>query len=193
MRPLPESGIEQFSEWMTTFDWSPVLTQSAMGRGLNPTEQVDIFQSTLENKLNEIFPLKTIRTSATDKPFITVELKKLDRKKKKEYRKRGKSMKYLKLRQEFQIKYKKAAKKYIEKNSTALKHENPGKAFATLKKMGAQPGDCGDDGSFTLKNHVDANMTTEQCTEAIANHFSKISQEYPPVISLASHRISKTS
>lgn len=47
--------------------------------------------------------------------------------------------------------------------------------------MGAQPGDCGDEGSFSLQNHLDANMTTEQCTEAIANHFSKISQEYPPL------------
>ena len=47
--------------------------------------------------------------------------------------------------------------------------------------MGAQPGDCGDGGSFSLQNHLDANMTPEQCTEAIADHFSRISQEYPPL------------
>ena len=47
--------------------------------------------------------------------------------------------------------------------------------------MGAQPGDCGDEGSFSLQNHLDANLTTEECTEAIATHFSKISQQYPPL------------
>ena len=181
VRPLPESGIELFNQWMTTLNWEPMLTLSDEGVELTPTEQVEKLQSTIEKKLNEIFPMKTIKTSCSDKPFITSELKKLDRKKKKEYRKKGRSEKYLRLQSEFQMKYKKAAKKYIEKNSTALKNENPGKAFATLRKMGAQPGDCGDEGSFSLQNHIDANMSVEECTEAIANHFSAISQEYPPL------------
>ena len=181
VRPLPESGIEEFNQWMTTFDWEPILTLSDTGVELSPTQQVDNLQTTLEKKLDEIFPKKTIKTSSSDKPFITAELKKLDRKKKKEYRKWGRSDKYLKLQAEFQIKFKKAAKKYIEKNSTALKQENPGKAFATLRKMGAQPGDCGDEGSFSLQNHMEANMSIEDCTESIANHFSAISQEYPPL------------
>ena len=181
VRPLPESGIEEFNQWMTTFDWEPILTLSDTGVELSPTQQVDNLQTTLEKKLDEIFPKKTIKTSSSDKPFITAELKKLDRKKKKEYRKWGRSDKYIKLQAEFQIKFKKAAKKYIEKNSTALKQENPGKAFATLRKMGAQPGDCGDEGSFSLQNHIEANMSIEDCTEAIANHFSAISQEYPPL------------
>ena len=47
--------------------------------------------------------------------------------------------------------------------------------------MGAQPGDCEDDGTFILQNHQEANMSTEECTEAIACHFSKISQEYLPL------------
>ena len=67
MRPLPESEIQQFSEWMTTFYWTPVLTQSVMGRGLNTIEQVDIFQSTLKNNLNEIFPLKMVKSTEQKK------------------------------------------------------------------------------------------------------------------------------
>ena len=173
VRPLPESGIQEFNDWIMRCDWDQILNTSS------PTEQVEHFESTLENKLNIIFPLKVIRTSSSDKPFITAELKKLDRKKKKEYRLRGKSEKYKMIKKEFDLKYKKAAKKYIEKNCSALKKKKPGKAFATLKKMGAQPGDCGDEGSFSLQNHVDANMTDEECTEAIVTHFCSISQEYP--------------
>ena len=69
VRPLPQSGIEEFNEWIMRFDWDTVLDNSS------PTEQVESFQSTLENKLNIIFPLKTFKTSSSDKPFITAELK----------------------------------------------------------------------------------------------------------------------
>ena len=62
-----------------------------------------------------------------------------------------------------------------------MKISNPGKAFQTLKRMGTQAGDCDDDGSFTLLNHADLNLTTEESVEHIANYFAKISQEYPPL------------
>ena len=45
--------------------------------------------------------------------------------------------------------------------------------------MGAQPGDCLDEGSFTLIDHLQAKLTNQESVESIANHFAKISQEYP--------------
>ena len=62
-----------------------------------------------------------------------------------------------------------------------LKNSNPGKAYATLKKMGAQPGDCEDEGSFTLSEHIDMNLSIKESVEKIAQHFAAISQEYPPL------------
>ena len=47
--------------------------------------------------------------------------------------------------------------------------------------MGAQPGDGNNEGSFNLLNHMENNMTAEECTEQIAQHFADISQEYPPL------------
>ena len=76
---------------------------------------------------------------------------------------------------------KKAGRKYILKNVTVLKLENPGKAYKILKRMGAQLGDCQDEGAFSLQNHIEANMSPEESAESIANHFSKISQEYSPL------------
>ena len=43
----------------------------------------------------------------------------------------------------------KAAQDYLEKNVRSLKEDDPGKAYSCLKKMGAQPGDCSDEGSFS--------------------------------------------
>ena len=67
----------------------------------------------------------------------------------------------------------------MEKNVRSLKESYPGKAYATLKRMGAQPGDDLDDGSFSLLEHLEANLTNKESVDKIAQHFSSISQEFP--------------
>ena len=74
-----------------------------------------------------------------------------------------------------------AAQSYLEKNVRSLKEDDPGKAYRSLKKMAALPGDCSDDGSFTLLSHMEDNLTSEESTERIAQHFAQISQEFPPL------------
>ena len=48
----------------------------------------------------------------------------------------------MKLLEKFDKKYLAAARDHLDKNVKSVKEENPGQAFAVLKKMGAQPGDC---------------------------------------------------
>ena len=60
-----------------------------------------------------------------------------------------------------------------------LKDSDPGKAYATLKRMGAQPGDNLEDGNFAILQHLEENLTDQQSVERIAEYFCKISQEYP--------------
>ena len=67
----------------------------------------------------------------------------------------------------------------IKKNVSDLMNDDPGKAFATLRRLGAQPGDGLDDSSFDIVDHLEKNLTAEQSVEMIADHFSKISQEFP--------------
>ena len=47
--------------------------------------------------------------------------------------------------------------------------------------MGAQPGDCADDNTFTLPQHQEFNLTDQQCADSIAEHFAAISNEYLPL------------
>ena len=75
----------------------------------------------------------------------------------------------------------KAAEEYLTKNSKLLKTSNPSKAYATLKKMGAQPGEFEDEGSFTLSEHLDLDLSVKESVNRIAQHFAAISQEYPPL------------
>ena len=109
------------------------------------------------------------------------DLKKLDRKVKRENRKHYKSAKYIRLKKQYDEKYLKAATAYLDKNVRTLKTDDPGKAYKNLKKLGAQPGDLQEEGSFTLQSHSDENLSLEEATERIAQHFARISQDFPPL------------
>ena len=68
-------------------------------------------------------------------------------------------MENLRLLEKFELKYKKAAKDHLDKNVRSLKEERPGQAYAVLKRMGAQPGDCLDEGGFRLSEHMEEQLT----------------------------------
>ena len=59
----------------------------------------------------------------------------------------------------------------------ALKETKPGKAFGILKSMGAQPGVCDEDTTFTLPSHQTEGLTNKQSAE----YFASISSEYKPL------------
>ena len=96
-----------------------------------------------------------------------------------EYNTKGKSLKYDRLKEEFEEKLKKEGGKFVRKNMDSLKQTNPSKAYNILKKMGAQPGDCDETNSFNLPAHE--NLSLEEVADKIAEHFSRISQEFPPL------------
>ena len=83
-RPLPESGMHEFGQWLTSESWESI------GDNCSPDEQVAVLQETLCKKMDAIFPCKKVKVSIKDKSYITAELKKLDRLKKREYKKHGK-------------------------------------------------------------------------------------------------------
>jgi hypothetical protein len=47
--------------------------------------------------------------------------------------------------------------------------------------MGAQPGDNLEDCSFDLPEYVSLGLSAAECADGIANKFSEISQEFPPI------------
>ena len=174
-RPLPQSGVLEFGEWICNEEWETIQDND------NPTEQVLSFKKLLNEKLDIIFPQKCLKINPNiDLPYFTCELKKLDRQVKREYRKHAKSEKYIRLKQKYNEKLMSASQAYLNKNVRSLMEDDPGKAYSSLKKLAARPGDCTDEGSFTLSSHVDENLPSVESTERMAEHFVKISQEYPP-------------
>ena len=110
-----------------------------------------------------------------------MEAKELKRKVHRLYRTKGRKDDYLKLLREYQEQFTKASKEYIEAKVTELKETNPAKAAAILKKLGGAPGDCGDEGQFTILSHQAENLTSEQSMRNILKYFTDISKEFHPL------------
>ena len=175
-RPLPESGLKEFGQWICLEGWEDIPEKAS------PTEQVSKFEEKIFKKLDTILPPKTVKINPNwDKPYITLELKKMDRQIKRQYRRHGKSEKYIKMKMTYDLKMKKAAQAYLDKNVQSLKEDDPGRAYTNLKKMAAQPGDGSSESNFTLLSHLSENLSCQESVERIAQHFSQISQEFPPL------------
>ena len=178
-RPLPAEGVREFGKWITSESFNQITSIS--NGGTHPSSQAQLLQNILLTKLDETCPVKTMKIGPQDKPFINLELKKLNRRKQREWIRKGKSDKYKKLAAKFKKEYRSAAERYIRNKVDDLKEAQPGKAFRILKSMGAQPGDCCDGGTFSLPNHLELNLTDQECSEKIASHFFSISMEFTPL------------
>ena len=172
-RPLPDSKVREFGQWLIGESWECLQEKEP------PTEQVKVFEKIINDQLDCFFPQKITKIGVGDKPYITSELKTPKRRRMAEYRKKGKSPKYKRLLFDFETKLLKASQDYLQKNIDSLKDTNPSKAYTILKKMGAQPGECDEISSFTLPEHE--NLMNAESAELIAEHFSKISREFPPL------------
>ena len=182
-RPLPESGMLEFGEWMCKEDWAMISKET------DPSKQVLIFEEMVQQKLDVIFPTKTVKINPNfDLPFITADLKKLDRLLKREYRKHSKSLKYKRLKEKYDKKFKIAASDYLEKSVRTLMEDDPGTAYRCLKRLAAQPGDHQEDGTFSLSSHQEANLTSDQSIEKIAQQNQNLPGIYPPQLQLAASR-----
>ena len=69
----------------------------------------------INEKVNEYFPVKIYKISNQDLPYITQELKKLERHKRREHKRHGKTAKFNILKEEFERKLKIEATRYIHK------------------------------------------------------------------------------
>ena len=114
--------MRHFGDWLVQEDWD------SLKHDMSPTQMSVVFEQLVGNKLNQFCPEKEVKLSSQDKPFITGELKKIDRLKSREYTRRGKTQKYKDLQKKFKSKYKIEAEKYLNKNLDALKDTKPGQA-----------------------------------------------------------------
>ena len=168
-RPLPESGMLLFKQWLQTESWTKLYEMS------NAHEKAEYLHTTLLKKLECYLPEKTIKISANDKAWVNNDIKSLDRKCKREYSKRKKSFRWNKLMDEFREKCEKAKQNYSSNIVNDLKTSNPSQWYSKIKRMASQSQDDGSDIQelIGLPDQVQA--------EKIADQFAEVSNLYDPL------------
>ena len=115
VRNFPQSGILKLKDWFIEQTWKNVYEAETAH------EKAEIFQNTLIKILDELFPEKIRKIHSDDQPWITFKLKKLDRKRKRIYRKERRSENWKKLNKIFQKQMKSAKANFYQKTVEKLK------------------------------------------------------------------------
>ena len=167
-RPLPESGIRKLGAWIQEQNWKCIY------RSTDVNEKATMFQNMIKEKLDLYLPEKTMKVFDDDKPWITKEVKDLDRKCKREYYKHRKSDRWQSLRNKFKEKCEQAKEKYQTDTIEDLKHSNISQWYSKIKRMG------GINESKADSVHVSdlENLECQEQAEVIANHYAQVSNQY---------------
>ena len=176
IRPLPESLFYSFEQKITT-----QLQKFSISND-SSSLIVQQFQDTLKSIVDDTFPERKIQIDSNDKPYFTEKLRKLKRRRQREYQKHGRSDKYLELKENFGESLRNEKMKYIMKISTEVAEGRRGSIYPALKKLGLRPGEDFHQ-TFSLPSHTSQNLSPFQSAELIASHFSSISQEFLPLCS----------
>ena len=171
VRRMPESGQFKFYSWIRQHDWSELyLAESAH-------EKAMILQMSLMGKVEEFMPEKTVTFSSDDKPFFTPELKRLDRKRKEEYRRHRRSLRWRTLNKEFKSRLALAKSNFYTNRIKDLKQGDPRQWYSKLRRL------C----SYDQKKSEDlvcaeiSDMSDQEQANYLADQFALISNEYEAI------------
>ena len=174
VRPMPESSIDEFRQSIRSIDWHLMI------EGLSSSGMVDTFQEMTKELSDLHFPPKKISITPFDKPWITEELKTIRRRRQRIYRKEGRSSSYLKVKMEFDKKLEAEVEKYVNKIKEEVENAKRGSSYSAIRKLGNRPFESSK-ATFDLPEFVENNFDDKQAAEALADHFSSISNEFKPI------------
>ena len=168
VRPFPQSGLDKFRDWFIDQTWEDVYNKESAH------EKAEIFQKILVNKVDEIFPQKIRKINSDDQPWISFQLKKLDRKRKRIFHKERKSEKWKTIDKMFRKEAKTAKSQYYAKTVAELRKQKPSQWYSCLKRLSSYDQHRREQPRVTEISHL---PDAEQA-EIIAEQFVKIQNNY---------------
>ena len=160
--------MTRMRESLTKCDWSELSGEESAHK------KADKLQKLLVSKYEEYFPEKVRITSSDDQPFINEKLKKMKRKKCREYQKHRRSSKWKSLEIKYKEELEKTKKGYYRKKIRDLRKLKPKNWHKEIKKLTSYD---------QLKSEeiiVEAikDLPIQEQAEKIADSFASVSQEY---------------
>ena len=167
VRPITDSQLNAIGKLLTTQDWSHVKNV------IKTDDKVEMLRDTLDIIINEIAPIKKVKISCDDPPWMNSRLKILIRKRNREFDKNGKSEKWRNLMITCKKSCKKAKKYFVD----CLKDSDPKTWMKRIKNIGKANHELGEE-NWQFVDEVKDNQTL---TEELANYFSDINAHMAPL------------
>ena len=167
VRPITQSGIENMRNWLMEQTGKNVFEAETSHK------KAEIFQNTLMEQFEINFPETNRKLNSDDSPWITHQLKKLDRKRKRIYSKERRSEKWAKLDKVFKDEVKKAKKTFYHKMIADLRKKKPSQWYSSLKRISGF-----DQNRQNVIIEEINHLSDEKQAEKIADFFSSIPNEY---------------
>ena len=172
VQPIKQSALDSFGQRIVLEEWEFMDPDSSS------TALVECFQQHCTSLVEYYFPMKTVQVSSYDQPFFTDRLRALRRQRQREYRRSGRSTKYLEIKHSFDEAFRSEAHKYKDKIIAEVADGKRGSSYKALKKLGSG---MKDDVNLQIPSHVESDLSAQESAEVIADHFSRISQEFNPI------------
>ena len=171
VRPMKQSGIDLFGHWLSNQSWCEIFEAESVDL------KTEIFQNVLLQKLEEFLPKKLRKVSTDDQPFCTEEMKRLKRSKSREFHKNRCSLKWRELNDRYKKAVRSAKRNYYKDVINDLKTSKISQWYSKLKRL------CSFDQKKSEPVVVESikHLTVQEQAEAIADKFSRVSQEYDPL------------
>ena len=167
-RPIHEQGLNEMKKWLSTQVWTEVFDEESAHR------KAEILQNLLVSAFEELFPEKVKKVANDDQPFINEKLKKMKRKKCREFQKHRRSEKWRTLEEKYQDELGKTKKDYYRRKIRNLRRTKPRNWHSEIKKLTSY------DQQKSEKIVVEAikDLPVNVQAELIADKFAAVSQEF---------------
>ena len=70
---MPDSAIRKFGQWITAYDWRPVLDATTA------QDKTTTFYNIMQHQVDNHFPMKTKKRCSNDKPWVNDKIRHLIR------------------------------------------------------------------------------------------------------------------
>ena len=170
-RPFPEAGFLKMTNWFIDENWQEVY------QAVTAHDKAEKFQNLLISQLDEFFPQKTRKIQSDDQPWMTQKLKKMDRTRRRLFRKERKSEKWNNCNKMFKKEVKNAKSSFYKKSVAELKTKKPGQWYQSLKKITSFDQQKNEQPNVAEISH----LSDQQQAEMIAEKFASIPNEYQPL------------
>ncbi|CAH1270894.1 Hypp4498 [Branchiostoma lanceolatum] len=172
--------MRSLSLLMNTTEFTPVF-QTA-----EPSRKVAVLTTMLKGLLDKAVPVKKVKITTADKPWMTVRIKELLAERQQAFCS-GDTAVYSRLRNAVAKHNKKAKRPYYEREVANLKHSNPGHWFKSIKAL------MGMDSVKEDASNPSINVLQQEC-DTLAEHFGSVWSEVSrrvPKLTDVEHKLSQ--